>query len=146
MKVDIENVEAILLERKIEPVKVQEIIKDLTKAVEEEKAEADLETANDGPKPKWEHLVIVNDPENKLGTELTAWVIVQKEGQDAGLALSKLRDAVKESNESQKRKKNVLQNFGELFMDLKPKFLKEKGIKIKTKEAVRVLTVNGKML
>jgi hypothetical protein len=115
--------------------------------VEEEKAEADLEKSSAGPKPAWEHLIILNDADGKLkDMEMTGWCIVQKEGQDAGLALSKLRDAVKESNESQKKKKNVLQNFGELFMDLKPKFLKEKGIKIKTKTQVRVLTVNGKLM
>lgn len=146
MKIEIEQIEATLLERKIDQPTVSAIIKDLMQSAEEEKAESEAEKEASGPKLKWEHLVILNDPENKLGTELTAWVIVQKEGQDAGLALSKLRDAVKESNESQKKKKNILENFGELFMDLKPKFLKEKGIKIKTKEAVRVLTVNGKML
>lgn len=142
MKVSIEQIEATLLERKIDPPRVAEIIKDLEQAAEEEKADR----ATDGKKPKWEHLIVVNDPENKLGTEFTGWVIVQQEGQDAGLALSKLRDAVKEQNESAKKKKTIIQGFGELFESLKPKFLKEKGLKIKTKEAVRVLTVNGKTL
>ena len=47
MKVDIEQVEATLLERKIDPPKVQEILKDLTQAVEEEKEER---AANATPK------------------------------------------------------------------------------------------------
>jgi predicted glycosyltransferase len=143
MKVELENVEAILLERKMEPVKVQEIVKELMQAAEDEKADAKNES---GPKPKWEHVIVVNDPDNKLGTEFTGWVVIQQEGQDTGLVLSKLRDACKEANESCRKKKNIIQNFGELFQSLKPKFLKEKGLKIKTKEAVRVLTVNGKML
>jgi len=143
MKVSLENVEAILLERKMEPPKVQEIIKELMQAAEDEKAD---NKQSAGPKPKWEHVIVVNDPDNKLGTEFTGWVVVQQEGQDTGLVLSKLRDAVKEQNESAKKKKNILQNFGELFQSIKPKFLKEKGLKVKTKEAVRVLTVNGKML
>ena len=142
MKIDIEQIEATLLERKIELPKVKEIIKDLIQAAEEEKADK----SSDGPKPKWEHIIVINDPENKLGTEYTGWVVIQKEGQDAGLVLSKLRDSLKEHNESCKKKKNILQNFGELFQALKPKFLKDKGLKIKTKEAVRVLTVNGKTL
>ncbi len=142
MKVSLENVEAILLERKIDPPKVAEIIKDLTQAAEEEKEER---TAS-GPKAKWEHIIVVNDPDNNLGTEYTGWVVVQQEGQDSGLILDKLRDAVKNQNTASKRKKNIIQNFGELFQSLKPKFLKEKGLKIKTKEAVRVLTINGKML
>ena len=144
MKVSIEQIEATLLERKIDPPKVAEIIKDLLQAAAEDKAD---NTANSTPNPKWEHLVILNDVDGKFkNEELVAWVIVQKEGQDAGLALSKLRDAVKEQNESCNKKKNIIQNFGELFEGLKPKFLKEKGLKVKTKEAVRVLKINGKTL
>lgn len=142
MKIDIEQIEATLLERQIDPPKIQQIIKDLTQAAEEEKADR----ANNGPKPKWEHLIVINDPEGKLDAEWTGWVIVQEEGQDAGTAISKLRDAAKTQNESAKRKKSLLENFGEIFQGLKPKFLKEKHLKIKTKEAVRVLTVNGKLM
>ena len=142
MKVSIEQIEATLLERKIDPPKVQEIIKDLTQAAEEEKEER----ANDGPKPKWEHVIVLNDPEGKIKEDFTGWVVVQQEGQDNGLILGKLRDAVKTQNESAKRKKSIIQGFGEAFQCLKPKFLKEKGLKIKTKESVRVLTVNGKTL
>ena len=142
MKVDLENVEAILLEKKIEPVRVQEIIKDLIQAAEEEKADR----SSNSPKAKWENIVVINDPENKLKDEYVAWVVVQQEGQDSGLILSKLVDACKTQNEASKRKKNIITNFGELFESLKPKFLKEKGLKIKTKVAVRVLKVNGKSL
>jgi hypothetical protein len=141
MKVSLEQIEATLLERKIDPPKVQEIIKDLMKAVEDEKADGVK-----GPKAKWEHLVILNDPDGKIKEDFTGWVIVQQEGQDSGLALSKLVDAAKNQNEASVRKKNLVKCFGELFQSLKPTFLKEKGLKIKTKEAVRVLTVNGKTL
>ena len=41
MKIDIEQVEATLLERKIDPPKVQEIIKDLTQAAEEDKGRSE---------------------------------------------------------------------------------------------------------
>jgi signal recognition particle GTPase len=143
MKVSLEQIEATLLERQIEPPKVQEIIKDLEQALEEEKAERD---ANKVPKAKWEYLIVINDPEKKLGTEFTGWVVKQLEGQDSGLMLGKLTDAAKTQNESSKRKKSLITGFGELFSALKTKFLKEKGLKICTKEAVRVLTVNGKTL
>lgn len=143
MKVSIEDVEAILLERKIEPPKVQEIIKDLQQAAEEEKADRQ---ANAGPKAKWEYLIVLNDPEGKIKDEVTGWVIQQREGQDAGLALSKLTDAAKIQNESSKRKKTLIKSFGELFQCLKPKFAKEKGVYVKTKEAVQVFKVNGKTL
>ena len=142
-KISIEQVEATLLEQKIEPSKVSAIIKDLEQAIEEEKADRD---ANKVPKAKWEYTIIINDPEKKLGTEFTGWVVKQLEGQDAGLMLGKLTDAAKTQNESSKRKKSLITGFGELFSAIKTKFLKEKGLKVCTKEAVRVLTVNGKTL
>lgn len=142
MKVDLEQVEATLLERKVEPVKVAEILKDLTQAVEEDKADR----AAQAPKPKWEYLVCLNDPEQKIKGDYTAWVFQQKEGQDSALALGKLTDAAKSHNESSKRKKNLIKSFGELFQFIKPKFTKEKGVHVKTKEAVRVFIINGKTL
>lgn len=143
MKVDLENVEAILLERKIDPPKVQEIIKDLTQAAEEEKADRAAEA---GPKQKWEHVIVLNDPEGKIKDEVTGWVVQQRDGQDAGLILSKLTDAAKAQNESAKRKKTVIKSFIDLFESLKAKWTKEKGLRIKTKEPVRVLVVNGNTL
>ena len=142
-KIDLEQVEATLLEQKIEPAKVSAIIKDLEQALEEEKADRD---ANKVPKAKWEYTVIINDPEKKLDAEFTGWVVKQLEGQDSGLILGKLTDSAKNQNESSKKKKSLITNFGELFSDIKTKFLKEKGIKVCTKVAVRVLTVNGKTL
>ena len=143
MKVDLEQVEATLLERKIEPPKVQEIIKDLMKAAEEEKEDA---KANAAPKLKWEHVIVLNDPESKVSGDFTGWVVKQREGQDAGLVLDKLSDAAKSQNEASKRKKNIIKSFADLFESLKSKWVKEKGLKISTKEPVRVLLVNGKTL
>ena len=143
MKVSLEQIEATLLERKIEPPKVQEILKDLQEAIEEEKADRE---ANKVPKAKWEYLIVINDPEKKLGTEFTGWVVKKLEGQDSGLVLGKLTDAAKTQNESSKRKKSLITGFGELFSAIKTKFLKEKGLKVCTKEAVRVIGVNGKTL
>ena len=143
MKASIEQIEATLLERKIDPPKVAEIIKDLEQALEEEKAERD---ANKVPKAKWEYTIIIDDPEKKLGTEFTGWVVKQQEGMDSGLILGKLTDAAKTQNESSKRKKSLITSFGELFSAIKTKFLKEKGLKVCTKSEVRVLTINGKTL
>lgn len=146
MKIDIEQVEATLLERKIELPKVKEILKDLEQAAEEDKAERQAEA---GPKQKWEHVIVLNDPEGKLNAikdEFMGWVVQQRDGQDAGLVLSKLGDAAKAQNESTKRKKNLIKSFSELFEGLKSKFTKEKGVRIKTKDAVRILVVNGKTL
>ena len=142
-KIDIENVEAILLERKVDRIKVSEIIKDLEKVVAEEKEER---LAEKDPTQKWEHVIVINDPDGKLKDEFTGWVVQQKSGQDAGLILSKLSDAAKASNDAAKRKKTLLKSYIDVFEALKPKWAKEKGLRIKTKNPVRVLTINGKML
>lgn len=143
MKVDLEQVEATLLERKVEQVKVAEIIKDLTQAVEEEKEDR---KANAVPKAKWEFLVYLNDPEGTIKGDYTAWIVQQKEGQDACLATGKLTEAARAQNEGSKRKKNLIKCFAELFEFLKPKFAKEKGMYVKTKEPVRVFVINGKTM
>jgi hypothetical protein len=143
MKVSLEQVEATLMERKIDHVKVVEIIKDLTQAIEEEKEEKQSEKV---PKAKWEYLIVLNDPDGKIKDEITGWVIQQQEGQDSGMALGKLTDAARAQNESAKRKKSRITSFAELFQCVKSKFTKEKGMHVKTKEPVRVFVVNGKTL
>jgi hypothetical protein len=142
--VSLEQVEMTLLERKIDPAAVSAILKDLTQAIEDEKADKQ-ENADPKP-PAWEFLIVLDDPDKKLaGTDFVGWVVKQKEGTDTGLVLSKLIDAAKTQNESGKRKKKSrIEGFKDLFVALKPKWLKEKGIKVCTKTAVRVLTVNGK--
>jgi hypothetical protein len=144
MKIDLETVEATLLEKKIDNIKVQEIIKELTVAVEEEKEER---AANAGPKAKWEHIIVLNDPDgNLINGEVMGWVVQQRQGEDAGKILASLCDAAKSQNETCKRKKNLISSFIDLFGALKSKFLKEKNLRIKTKEAVRVLVVNNKLV
>lgn len=141
MMVDIENVEAILLEKKIDPPKVSEILRDLTKAAEEDKEDR---KANADPKQKWEHVIILNDPEGKIKDDFTGWVVQQRDGQDAALIIGKLQDGAKSQNETSKRKKTLLKSFVDIFEALKPTFIvKEKGVRIKTKEAVRVICING---
>jgi hypothetical protein len=143
-KISIENVESILLEKKIEAAKVQEIVKELEQAVQEEKEEKQSHSA---PKAKWEYVIVLNDPDNKINKEeVTGWVVQAKEGKDLNTVLSDLSDSAQIQNELAKRKKSLIRNFGELFQGLKTKFFKEKGLKIKTKDPVRILTVNGRTM
>lgn len=142
MKIPLEEVESKMLEHKIDATKVQEILRDLEAVVEELKSEKDST-----PKPKWEHVVVLHDPDNKLsGQEYTAWVVQQEEGQDAGAILSKISDCAKASNETAKKKKFVIKDLVDAFKYLKPKWTKEKKIKLKTKEEVRVLVSPGKLV
>ena len=144
MKIDIEEVESALLEKKFDPVKVSEVIKTLEKVAEEIKAD---NKANAMPKQNWEHIIILNDKDGLLkNKEMSGWVVQQEAEADAGLVLSKLIDAAKTQNEAAKRKKNVIKDFVALFESLKPKFAKEKKVRVKTKELTRVLVTDGKFV
>lgn len=141
-KVSIEQIEATLLERKIDQPTVAAVIKDLMQAIEEEKQEKE---DNKLPKLKHEYTIIINDPDGKITDEFDGWVVTSEETVDKGTIIQKLRDSALEQNEAAKRKKNKLTTLGEVFEGIKTKFLKDKKIKVKTKISVRVLTVNGKL-
>jgi hypothetical protein len=141
-KISIEEVEAVLLEKKFDPNKVAEIIKELEEVAEEIKND---NAAVAGPKQKWEFVIVLNDKEGYLkDKEIAGWVVQQEADADANLILSKLKDAAKAQNEAAKRKKNVISNLVDLFEGLKAKFTKEKKVRIKTKELTRVLITDGK--
>jgi hypothetical protein len=76
---------------------------------------------------------------------LSAYIVQQEEGQDAGLILSKLKECATTQNETAKRKKSRLDSIRDIFDGLKSKFAKEKKLKIKTKEPVRILLTDGKL-
>ena len=134
-KINIDEVESVLLRNKIEPAKVSSIVKELNVILEELSDDKDKT-----PKQKWEHVIILNDTTGELkGKELTGWVIQQFEDADTGLVISKLRDAAANQNEAATKKKMVLNTLTDIFGYLKSKFLKEKNLRIKTKEPVRVL-------
>lgn len=147
-KIEIEEVESVLLQHKVESTPA--IIEDLQKILEELQAEKE---ASAEEKPKYEFVVILNDPngvlkgkKEDLENDLSAYVVQQEEGENANLIFGKIGDAAKAQNETAKTKKSRLQNMRDIFEGLKSKFVKEKKLKIKTKEAVRVLVSDGKMV
>jgi len=121
-KIAIEEVESLLLEKKFDPAKVTEIVRELEKVAEEIKED---NKANAAPKQKWEYVIVLHDKEGFLkDKEIAGWVVQQEADADAGTVLSKLVDAAKTQNTSGKRKKrSVITNFVELFESLKAKFL-----------------------
>lgn len=138
MKISIEEVEEALRKVGVSADLAGKTLKHLQEVVEEEKENRDTT-----PKQKNEFLVVLLDPEDKLkGQELTAWVIQQKQGDDAGLALDKIRQAAHDTNAAKKRKKNVIKTLTDAFRGIKRAFLKSRNILIKTKHPVRVLITN----
>lgn len=134
MKIDIENVESILIQRKIDPTKVQEILRDLKVALEEEKEEKDKT-----PKQKWEYIIVLSDPQGELkGKELVGWVVQQKEGEVARNIIPNLQSAAGVVNSAASKKKHTITSVVDMFKHIKAKFLKD-TLKIKTKDAVQVI-------
>ena len=102
-KIAIDEVESVLLQKKVDPTKVQTIISDLEKIVEEL---AEERKANAAERQKWEHVIILDDKEGLLkGKEIAGWVVQQPEGEDAGTIIAKLEKAARDQNESAKRKR-----------------------------------------
>lgn len=146
-KLSIEEIQNILVQNKIEAPKIKCIITDLEKVAAELKEEREN---NKLPKSKWEHLVILNDlnnvlPEN-IKEQISAYVVQQQDGEDSVTILSKISDAAQNQNQTSKRRKTLLTNLSDAFLRLKTKFLKEKNLKIKTKEPVQILVVKNNSL
>jgi hypothetical protein len=143
MKISIEEVEAKMLELKVDPTKVQQIVSELEKVVEEL---AEERKAIAGPKQKWEYVIVLNDKDGLLkDKEIAGWVVQQPTDGDSNLILSKLADAAKAQNEVTKKKANIIDDLTSLFENLKSKFTKEKSVRIKTKELTRVIITQGRM-
>lgn len=143
-KISIEEVEAKMLELKVDPMKVNQVVAELEKVVEELAEERKAEA---GPKQKWEFVIVLNDKDGLLvGKEIAGWVVQQPSDGDANLILSKLADAAKAQNEVTKKKANKITDLVSLFEHLKSKFTKEKNVRVKTKELARVLITNGNIV
>ncbi len=143
-KISIEEVEAKMLELKVDPKTVQKVVTELEKVADEL---AEERKAVAGPKLKWEHVIILNDKEGLLkGKEIAGWVVQQPVDADANLILSKLGDAAKSQNEVTKKRANLIDDLQSLFGHLKSKFTKEKSLRIKTKELTRVIITEGKLI
>jgi hypothetical protein len=155
MKIELEKIKTAMVENGVDEATIEAIMKQLEaeaaeevqlEAVDEQPTNEDLtDNAEDLPKVKYEYVIILNDKEGYLkDKEIAGWVVQQEENADAGLILTKLKDAAKDQNEKAKRKKNAITTLEDLFDGLKAKFLKSKYIKIKTKDLTRVIVSNGK--
>jgi hypothetical protein len=142
-KISIEQLQDILAEAKIAPDKQKEILENVKAVAEEEKAEKAQSVC---PKAKNEFGVVLFDKDNVLaGKEFTAGVYQVKEGFDHSTVLTLVSEAARNQNSAAKRKKTVIQSVGDAFQNLKRKFIKDKGINLKTKTPVRVLVSNNSL-
>lgn len=140
-KIALEEIESALREANIAQPQQNQVLEYLKQVAAENAADTST------PKSKNEFGVVLFDKDNLLsGKDFTACIYQVKEGDDHNTVLARLSESARTQNEAAKRKKNIIKTMGELFNFLKPKFVKEKGIKIKTKEPVRVLISNNNLL
>ena len=148
MKLSIEEIEGVLLEKKLEPKIVQDIVKTLHAVVEENKHLNAIDP-DKAPKGKNQFLIVVSDPEGKLqnsGVDLVGYVAQMKKDDDASTLLHRISEAAREFNESKKGQKNPITTLCEGIAFLKRKFLKAQDVLIKTQEPVRIITTDNKLV
>lgn len=98
-----------------------------------EAIEADNKPEPTGVKQKTQFAVILNDA-------ATGYVIQLPETEDVGLIPSILRAAATEFNQSKRARKRPIKGWGDLFATLPPKYLRDKKVKIKTRQFVQLIT------
>jgi hypothetical protein len=141
-KISLETLSEVLQEEGVEQpkqIKILDHLKEILKAEQEKKED------NKTPKSKNEFGVVLFAPE-LVGKEYTACIYQVKDGFDHGTVLTKISEAARNQNNNKKSKKNVIQSIGEAFQNLNRKWIKEKQINFKTKESVRVLITDNKLV
>jgi hypothetical protein len=159
IEIEIEKLKTAIVENGVDESTAQNIIAQLEQELlGDEKGEQpgeDGSTENNDPtgdealdpveKVDYEYLIILNDKDGHLkDTEIAGWVVQYDFSTDAALVLGKLKDAARDQNETAKKKNSRITSLEELFDGLKAKNLKDKNIKIKTKDLTRVIVSDGK--
>ena len=146
MKLTIQEIQEVLNKQVQDPKTINSILKELEQVVSDKKEEKENSTL---PKRKNDFAIIVLDEEGELeGKSLTGYVVKYKSDDDSGAILAKLSGSARLFNETKKGKKSPLMSIFEIFGHLKPKFLKmdSTGIIIQTKEPVRIIISNNKLV
>jgi hypothetical protein len=140
-KVGIEDVEMILDQNQIDPVKKNNVLKDLSNLVAQEKEEKDSK----GEKNKKQYVVLLSDPEGLIdNSSMTAWVVqIPEEASMVGIDKT-ISLAARDYNESRvAKKKGKVSTIGEAIESIPNRFLIDKEIWIKTKTPVFVDKTNN---
>jgi len=98
-----------------------------------EQEKKDDRDANKVPTCKKGFVVIMRE-----GAE-QAWVVQRKDGADNSTLVDTIKKIAKESNNAQKRKKNIVRLYREVFYSVKRTFWKSEDILVKTKEPCQVV-------
>jgi len=102
----------------------------------------DKEESNE-PKAKSEFVIFVRGDAAVKAAVQAGWVAQVKQGEDIANLTQKMKQAVKEHNAAQKRKKRFITTWSEMFQYIKRPFSKANGFQPKTKVAVQVVVLEA---
>jgi len=133
MKLDLNDVIAVLQDLKIETPKITQARKELIELAESGKDE--LET---GPPVKYQPIIVCTDPTVDL-SNAPLFIFEHQDALNHQEAHAALVAAIREHNTTAK-KKRIIGSIGRAFLYLSGKNLKAAGLKIKYREAVIAIT------
>lgn len=134
-KVEIEKVKSVVSNHVQDEQKTEQIIKDLVALIPEKEESK--------PHAKKQFVIVVSDKEGIIKKDLVGWVVQIEEDESPAVALEKIYKSSYEFNLSPKGRKMPIKAVGEAMEALPPRFCKENGVWIKTKEPVLVVTTNN---
>ena len=155
-KIDYVKLEAVrtALEQTIKSSKeIEAVIKLLTAeavVIDETPVETTAEVESTGqdegdstPKKKQQFVVVVSDPDKQIKKDLTGWVLQMDEDEDCRVVVDRIKNAAYNYNASKNGQRYPVSSIGQAIGDVKTKFLKHQGVKIKTKEPVYIVTTDN---
>lgn len=143
MAVKIEDVVETLRETGIPQDKINAVVKELQKV---EEAAAEERAENKAPKQKTNFVVLTMDDGKLQAVDLLGYIVQIPEDKQSDYAITAIYDAVRDyNNTARKAKKYPVTLIGEAMETLRGRFLKERKIKIKTKQSVKIVPVKNEI-
>ena len=121
----------------------KKIIEELQKVEQEKKEERE---ANKAPKTKKEFVVLIRGDDDIKDKVQQAWVVQRTTGADNSNIVDQIKKVGRESNAAQKRNKNIVTLFREVFAHVKRKFWVPEDIMVKTKDPCQVVVINSESI
>ncbi len=141
-KIDIAEVAATLQALQFPSQTVAKVLEDLNAKL----AELEADKPEPEPKAKQRHVIIVSDPEGKLGKDpLTGWVIQIPENESDATALERVIRSGHDFNSTKKGRLYPAKTIGEVFENVPRKFFKNSGVTVKTKLAAYAFPTDNVM-
>lgn len=122
----------------------QKVVLESLKAIEKEKKEE--KEAEKGPKTKNQFVVFVMDDGTLSNKELIGYVLQVPESASISATPETFRDAARAyNNGARKAKKYPITTIGDGMKALRGKWIKDTGIKVKTKESIAIIPVKNEI-